>query len=415
MFAGSLLALGVVPAIKRRWLAELLCGGAVAAIIAATVLYDRHTVFPGMAALVPVLAAAALIHAAPGTWAGRMLSLKGPVWIGLISYSLYLWHWPLIVFWRYTLDEKLTGLHSAALIAGSIAVAWASWRFIEQPFRSKTRFPTQRIWRWSAGGMGIVAAVSLALMAQGGWQGRFDAETLRFASASSDYSPVRAACVADRVADHSSDCTLGGDAEPSAIIWGDSHAVEIAWALGERYGANGEAIVQRTRSSCPPVTGYDPIGDPRCALFNAGVIEEIAQTKALQTVYLAAYWKQDPYRLAHVDALLSETIARLQALEKTVVLIGPIPTQPATVPRLLAQRGNDAPTLPVAEFRTKTAWFTQRFPEWRARGVNIIEPIDRLTRNDQTIIVAGDSPLYYDDNHLSLAGARHILGDMPAE
>ncbi len=434
MFAGSLLAMGMVPAIRRRWIAEVICAAAVAAIVAATVLYDRHTVFPGVAALVPVLAAAALIHAAPGTRTGQILSMKGPVWIGLISYSLYLWHWPLIVFWRYTLDEKLTGLHSAALIAVSIAVAWLSWRFIERPFRSKARFPAKRIWQWSAGGIGVVAGSATLMLAPGilggsGWPARFDENALRYANAVYDHSPVRAACVADRIADHSPDCTLGaaqgsrGDAEagadpsvePAAIIWGDSHGVEIAWVLGERYAARGQVILQRTRGSCPPAIGYDPATDPRCAAFNRGVLAEIAAADRLSTVYLAGYWKQAPYREARLDQLMDATISQLQQMGKRVVIIGPIPTQPVAVPRLLAQQGLDAPTLPISEFEENTAWFTSHFPKWRARGVTIIEPIDRMTRGDRTMIVAGDSPLYYDDNHLSLAGARHVLGDMPAE
>lgn len=410
LLAGSLLAMGVIPAIKARWLAEIVCAAAVAAIICATVLYSKQTVFPGVAALAPVLAAAALIHSAQGTWTGRILSLKGPVWIGLISYSLYLWHWPLIVFWRYTLSDKLTGVHSAGLIAASILIAWLSWRYIEQPFRNKARFPSRRIWLWSIGGMGIAAAASIALLLQGGWPNRFDDQALAYAAATDDYSPMRDVCMTDSIADHPDACTLGFDAAPSAMVWGDSHAVEIAWVLGERFEARGAALAQRTRGSCPPAIGYNPARDPRCAMFNQAVIEEIAAAPEMRTIYLAAYWDQAPYRDAGLDVSLSQTIAQLQALGKDVVLIGPTPTQPVSVPRLLALHGGDAQTLPAAEFEAEAAWFTQNFTEWRARGVTIIEPADRLTHNGQTVIVAGGSPLYYDDHHLSLAGARHVLG-----
>ncbi len=413
LFAGSLLAMGVVPAIKHRAVAEIVCAAALGALVAATMLYDRHTVFPGVAALAPVLAAAALIHCAPGTWTGRLLSLKGPVWIGLISYSLYLWHWPLIVFWRYTLDEKLTFYHSAGLIILSIAIAWASWRFIEQPFRNKARFPAARIWRWSGGGIAITAAASLALIWQGGWQSRFDAETLKFASASADHSPVRDYCVVDRIADHSPECTLGASTQPKAVIWGDSHAVEIAWVLGEDYGAQGEAIMQRTRGSCAPAIGYHSAKDERCAAFNTAVLQEISATPTVQTVYLAGYWAQAPYFAAGIDRLLDQTITDLHAMGKDVVLIGPIPTQPVPAPRLLALHGRGASTLPTADFIGETAWFTRHYPDWRARGVTIIDPIDRFNDNGRTIIVAADQPLYYDEHHLSLSGARHVLGALP--
>ncbi|WP_108792083.1 SGNH hydrolase domain-containing protein [Erythrobacter sp. Alg231-14] len=410
MLAGSILALGLIPAVKHRVVSEIVCATALIAILAASALYDRQTVFPGVTALAPVIAAMALIHCAPGTAVGRMLSLKGPVWIGLISYSLYLWHWPIIVFWRYSLDEKLTLVHASGLILLSILVAWTSWRFIEQPFRSKSRFPAKRIWLWSGAGMAAIGAIAVFFVAQGGWSNRFDDETLRMADAASDHSPVRMDCVADRITNHSRVCNLGAETEPSSIIWGDSHAVEIAWALGENYGARGESIIQRTRGSCPPAIGFDPPKDPRCTMFNASVLEEIAASPEISTVYLAGYWAQPPYQIAGINELLDETIARLHALGKTVTLIGPIPTQPVAVPRLLAMHGPDAPTLSTADFLAVADGFRQNYPAWRARGVVIIDPIDRLSDNGQTIIVAAGQPLYYDDHHLSLAGARHILG-----
>lgn len=414
LFAGSLLALGAVPAIRNRWLAEAICVFALAAIVWATASYDYNTVFPGTAAVAPVLAAAALIHCAPGTWTGRLLSLKGPVWIGLISYSLYLWHWPLIVFWQYGFDGEQTALRSAGLIAVSIAIAWASWRWIEQPFRDKPSFPSRRIWRWGAGGMGIATAAALALVMQGGWDSRFDQRTLNFARAAGDYSPARGSCTVTRVSEFSDECTLGADTSPSAIVWGDSHGVELAWVLGEQYAERGRSVGQRTRGSCPPALGYNPAKDPDCAVFNHNVMAEIAAAPSVEKVYLAGYWVSDNYREARIDNQIGRTLDELRALGKEVVLIGPIPSQRASVPRLLALRGADVPTRSTIGFAEATAWFTQNYPDWKAKGAQIIEPLDHLSRDGRTIIVAGDTPLYYDSHHLSLAGARFLLGDHAA-
>ena len=409
LLAGSLLAMGVVPAIRHRALAEVVCAAALATIVLATVFYSHSTVFPGVTALAPVLAAAALIHCAPGTVTGRLLSLKGPVWIGLISYSLYLWHWPLIVFWKYANNGEMSAIASAGIIVASILAAWASWRFIEQPFRSPQRFPAKRIWRWSGGGIALASLASVALLLQGGWASRFDEQTLSYARASSDFSPVRAECITDAIDNHPQRCTLGADTAPEAMIWGDSHAVEIAWALGERYEARGSAIAQRTRGSCPPALGYEIARDPRCTRFNTNVLNEIAETPSIKRIYLAAYWASDNYRTAAVDKQVNQTIARLQEMGKQVVLIGPIPSQTSPVPRLLALEGAAAPTRSARAFAASTAWFTHNYPDWRARGVTIIEPLTRLSKGDRTVILAGDQPLYYDNHHLSLAGARHIL------
>ncbi len=419
MLAGSLLAIGAVPTLSRRWAAEIVCALALIGIALGTALYDKQTVFPGVAAIVPVLAAASLIHCAPGTVAGRLLSMKGPVAIGLISYSLYRWHWPLSVFWRYSPGHDLTLAASAGLIGASVAIAWASGRFIEQPFRSKRRFDRRRILRWSAGGMGIAAAAALTLWVQGGWTSRFHPAALAFASGAVDVSPARADCIADRIADHPRSCNLGGavppSAPPSAIIWGDSHVVEIAWVLDEQYGARGQSIAQRTHGSCPPVIGYDPARDPRCALFNAAVMEEIAASPAITTVYLGGYWRQGIYRDARIDGMLDQTIAKLAAAGKQVVLFGPIRSQDNPVPRLLAFEGANARTAPTAAFRTNAQWFTRHYPAWRVRGVTIIEPVERLSRDGRSMIVAGGRPLYYDSHHLSLAGARQILAAVPAQ
>ena len=413
LLAGSLLALGTVPAVTRRGPREVASLAGIVLIAFAVVTYDKTTAFPGTAALAPVVGAALLIHCAPGTWSGRVMAMKGPVAIGLISYSLYLWHWPLIVFWQYGMAGEIPLAHSAGLIAVSLVVAWASWRFIEQPFRNRSRFPAGRMWQWSAGGLALGAAASLALMTQGGWASRFDPATLRYADAASDYSPARAACIADRIGDHPPECTLGAQVAPVAMIWGDSHGVETAWVLGERYRGRGQSIAQRTRGSCPPVLTYDPPRDPRCALFNAGVMEEIAATASIRTVYLAGYWEQEPYARAQVDAGLGATIAQLLALGKHVVVIGPTPTQPAPVPRLLALRGERIPVVPAATFKRRTAYFARHFADWSARGVTIVDTRQTLVEGDRTVILAGGSPLYYDDNHLSLAGARHVLGTLP--
>ncbi len=409
LLLGSLLALGLIPAVKQRWLAELVCVLAVAAIAVATALYDEATVFPGVAALVPVVAATALIHCAPGTWTGMALSLKGPVWIGLISYSLYLWHWPLIVFWSYSQNDPLSGWQSIVAVAASIAIAWLSWRFIEQPFRSKSRFGPRRVWQWTGAGIGMASAVCLGLLAVGGWSSRFDERTLRYASAASDFSPARVNCASNRVKDHPDSCTLGAQAVPTAMIWGDSHAIELAWVLGEQYGARGEAIAQRTRGSCPPAIGYSAARDPDCAVFNGNILAEIAAKTELETVYLSAFWISDNYREAQVDQQVDTTIEQLRRLGKRVVLIGPIPAQPASVPRELALAGDAARTRSASEFDQQVQWFTRNFPDWRAEGVTIIEPRDHLVVDGQTMIVADNAPLYYDSHHLSLAGARLIL------
>lgn len=414
LMIGSLLALGIVPVIRSRWVNEALCIAALIAIIASVALYSSNTVFPGVAALPPVLGAAVLIHCARGTCAGRLLSMSGPVAIGLISYSLYLWHWPLIVFTQYAQDAPLSGIQSALIIAASLAMSWASWRFIEMPFRNPVRFDRKRIFAISGGGIAALSIAATVMIAQGGWTSRFSDQTVRFASGAQDISPARSACITNQIGGVRPECTLGADTPPSAVIWGDSHGVELAWVLGQQFSERGTAIAQRTRASCAPATGYDDVRDPKCRLFNDAVLAEISASASIDTVYLTAFWAKDTYSDAGVDSLLDDTITQLQSQGKTVILIGPVPPQPASVPRRLALRGSDAETASRAAFETQTDWFTARFADWRMQGVQIIEPARVLVRGDKTVIVEDGQPLYFDSHHLSLAGAQRVLAEGPA-
>lgn len=413
LLVGALLALGAVPAVRQRWAREAISLAGLASIAGAATLYTKATVFPGLAALPPVLGAAALIHCAPGTLAGRMLSLRLPVGIGLISYSLYLWHWPLIVFTEYTQGVRLSPVQSAAIIAASLAAAWLSWRYVEQPFRDHRRFDGARIFRWAAGGVAALSAVSLAMISLGGWAARFPADTVRLAAAKGDISPARGDCITTRIGGDWSKCTLGAKVQADALIWGDSHGVELAWALGERMGRQGRSIAQRTRASCPPALAYDPADDPDCRRFNDEVFQEIEGNPEIRTILLAGFWAQPQYRDNGVLGPLDRTIARLHGAGKRVVLIGPVPRQSFEVPRRLALGGLTVATSPRRDYLADTQWITASYPKWRAQGVSIIDPATVLVEGEKTVIVAGGHPLYFDSHHLSVAGAEQVLGAYP--
>lgn len=419
LFAGALLAIGAVPALARQSWREALALTGLGLIGFAVFAYDRHTVFPGATALVPVLGSALLIHCAPGTLVGRLLSLRMPVAIGLISYSLYLWHWPVIVFAEYARDVPLDGAARLGAISLSVLLAWLSWRFIERPFRDPQRFSRTRIFAWSAAGMGAVAAASLALVTLGGWESRFDPKVLHLAQARGDFSPRRDACLSNAIDGARPDCTFGAKGvAPKALVWGDSHGVELAWALGEEQAQRGGAVMQRTRGSCPPAIGFARATDPGCARFNQDVIRTVEASPDLKTVYLVAFWASGDVNQPGMIDHLNATIARLQGLGKTVVLVGPVPPQPWNVPRHMAHRaamGAEVPELGAAraDYDASTRWLTAHYARWRAQGVTILDPALALVTGKATRIAKDGTPLYFDSHHLSLAGARAVLAANP--
>ena len=187
LLIGSLLALTVSnrtqPAPRARWISESLSVAGLLAIVGAAVFYDRATAFPGVAALAPCMGAAAVIWSNTGamTFTGRILAHRVPVWIGLISYSLYLWHWPLLAFARYSSPLPLSTLTATCIVFGTTAIAWLSYRYVETPVREWPVF-RRRLWVIPSAAT-VLLAMFLAGMyvnATGGVRGRKDFQAATF-------------------------------------------------------------------------------------------------------------------------------------------------------------------------------------------------------------------------------------------
>ncbi|WP_311266826.1 acyltransferase family protein [Sphingobium sp. WCS2017Hpa-17] len=411
LFAGALLALDAVPAIRPRWLRECTAWIGATTVLLAVALYDRNTVFPGVTALAPVLGAAALIHAAPGTSIGRLLGWGPMVGIGLISYSLYLWHWPLIVFTEYATDLPLSGGTRIMVIGAALLAGTASWRFVERPFRDAQRMPARAIFRFTGAAMAILCLLSLALMAMGGWPSRFAPQVLAQMAGQTDFAPTRKQCH-DTYMRGALPCTLGATVPPDAMLWGDSHGVELAYALSLAARAQGRSLVERTTSSCPPVLGYEA-KDPRCAAANRAAFAAIRADRTLKRIYLAAFWANGDFDDPAFVARLDRTIAAIRAEGREVVLIGPVPPQPFDVPRHLAHlvragRLAEAHGVDRAWVEARTRHLRALFTRWQAKGVRMIDPIAALCASGRCAIEQGGRPLYFDSHHLSVAGARLV-------
>ena len=419
LFVGALIATAALPKITSRMLRELVAFAGIAAIAYAAFYFTKTTVFPGVNALLPVFGAAALIYCAPGTLTGRLLETPLMVGIGLISYALYLWHWPLIVFAEYISGIRLAGYSSVAVILLSVCAAYLSWRFIERPFRSDASFDRRFIFASTGVATATLAVASLAMLMMQGWPSRFSEPALRMAGATSDISPVRASCITSEIGGVRPKCTLGAATAPTTLLWGDSHGVELAWAVSERAAKRSASLIQRTRSTCPPILGYASPKDSGCALFNRDVLGLIQANPKLKTIILSAFWAGDGYSSRKTVSELDATIRALLALNRRVVLVGPVPKQAFDVPRQLAhtvQSGETTASVGLSKkaFLAQSVWITASFPRWRAIGVTIVEPADMLCDQKLCATIRGETPLYFDKHHLSLSGARLLVAANPA-
>ena len=140
LLAGGLLAVNAVPAVRDQRSRELVALAGLLLVALSVLLFSELTVFPGLAALLPVLGTVMVIHSGThgATLVGRCLSVRPLVFIGLISYSLYLWHWPVVVFAQYYSVVSLSPAAISLVLITSFLLAVGSWRYIETPFRKKT-------------------------------------------------------------------------------------------------------------------------------------------------------------------------------------------------------------------------------------------------------------------------------------
>lgn len=212
------------------------------AIAGSLALFREGTPHPSVYTLIPVVGTAlVLVFAREGTIVARILSLKPMVGIGLISYSAYFWHQPLFAFAHHRwLTAPSLGL-MLALSAMALLLAWATWRFVERPFRKlgptpATVFPTRRgALAGAAAGIAVACSAGVVLHVKHGFPARVPEEALHYREARWDYNPLRDVCHLDArmpvdvVLPQKGACqSANTPAMRNAAIVGDSHADAIA-------------------------------------------------------------------------------------------------------------------------------------------------------------------------------------------
>lgn len=257
------------------WAREAMAAAALAGLIATIILIDDSVPFPGYAAILPVLATAALIGS-EGSWIGRRVLAAAPIaGLGLISYSWYLWHWPMMAFARLIAAGDPRSAVLPLVVVLSLGIAFVSWRYVEQPFRRRT-LPSGRILLAYSAALAAAAALPLALLQARGWPQRIGPDDAVLAA----LQPARRErmCLANGRSDRpvaKPRCDTPGNGARVAL-WGDSHANALAPAVRTRAQRAGLGFVQLTKGACPPLLGATrrspglPAHWRKCADFTPG-------------------------------------------------------------------------------------------------------------------------------------------------
>ncbi|OQP88414.1 hypothetical protein BTR14_03015 [Rhizobium rhizosphaerae] len=464
LLTGSLAAFWLAD--RRQKGHETLAALGLAAIAFSVVAYDGATPFPSFYALVPVIGALLVIlFAQPGTAVARLLSMKVMTGIGLISYSLYLWHQPILAFARiHSLTEPSRGT-MLGLVLLSFPLAYLSWRFIEQPFRS--RAATTR--RSGSSALGVTAASAACVIAMGLFAQRDNGLAFRVPEGAQDailagktLDPAMTHCLFDKgeasLPHPIKDCLTPGIAQSPTILIGDSHAGALAGAALRGFAAAGEPLYAMSHSACVGFSGFvvsDPKYRLRCNSFFTGIEDYIARAK-ISTVIMLSRWtlyvegtpfdngeggvehrrptfvdlydrrdemggEDDPARKQRV---LDQYVADIKSyLDRgiNVVLVYPVPEAGWNVPDTVARavmNGDPHPLLTTAtpRYQQRNAAVIAAFDALehpRLRKVKAAPVFCNWLVNNRCLNAEGIKDiLYLDDNHLSDTGAALLVPDI---
>ncbi|MBS0334961.1 MAG: acyltransferase [Proteobacteria bacterium] len=450
---GGVLAFGVAPPPRGVTAANLAGTGGLALILGSVAVLTETAPFPGLTAVPACLGTALVIWSglADRPVATRWLESGPLVGVGLISYSLYLWHWPVLVLARAALQRDLGPAEALGLVAASAGLAWLSWRWVEQPCRARPapRKPGRALVLTLAPLL-VFAALGVAISVTGGLPQRLSPPVRRAAAfAGTDINPRRLECFTQTKGVAPTGCRFGAApdaADYDVLVWGDSHADAVTPGVVDWARARGWSVREATHGGCPPlVDARTAMGRmralPGCAESTRQVMGEIAGDPKLRLILLAARWpiyngdkpKYDPdnppirmfdlrapgARIYPLDEALRRTLAAIAATgtKAQVVVLGPVPELTFSPPDCIAmarhlgraeQRCWDAPAgLPMVRARAAEAQIAAALLS--APRVKAVYPARRLCAERTCVTVLRRQVLYFDDDHLSASGARMLV------
>ena len=454
--AGALTALLLTRTVSSGRTALLLGWCGLVGVVAAAVLFDATTLFPGWVAMLPVLGAVAVIVAGAGGRgsAGRVLSLAPARFVGDISYSVYLWHWPLIVLVPYAAGRDLGNADKVAVLAATLLLAWVSKTHVEDRFRTGALLSAApwRAFAFAAAGMVAAVVAAVAVMQEMERRERASLEAVEVATddparcvgpraldAGSSCEPVTGEALLappEVVAQQNSDppfpecqqtladdelrrCELGDTHDPERVVAlvGDSHATHWFSAFDELGRELGWKVVTMTKSSCPLTEARRVLATEQtdtawlsCERWIESTREALLTDPAIEEVFVSTYSTAYEWESAPGDDLTNpgpDGFVRMWSdlldAGKSVTVLAAVPrTNGENVPSCLAQNPGDVLACAVPR---ETALPGDVMVEAARRvddeGLRVVDLSDRYCDETTCYPVVGGVIVYRDYSHLS--------------
>ncbi len=426
-----------------------------ALVLGSVLLIPAGPLFPGLLALAPVLGAVLLIGSGTGdSPVNRALSHPLALFFGRISYSLYLWHWPVLCLSLYLRGSYASPLEALCWMALSVALAWLSWRFVETPMR-RARLPGIVV-------LGGTALASAATLAVGAWlylgdglAGRFGPMVRPHIAASADFLQDWSRCTtaASGPLMGIETCPIGPEGTPQVLVWGDSHVRAFKEGLDLAAHEAGVPGLVIWRAGCPPLFGLrktesaaTPAQDRACTQANLQIRQALPAMTNLQRIALIGRWTYyahgagvgldagNTIQLFPTDAptpadapqsqIVAEaaraTVAELRADGPEVIALRQ-PPEIATydsrrAAREAAHAGWPLAPAPVTNPDMPRGPLAQRVTEaeapWRAMAetgeISFIDSWPRFCDAEACHALQGSEGWYFDNNHITNTAARAL-------
>jgi peptidoglycan/LPS O-acetylase OafA/YrhL len=282
-------------------------------------LINEARAFPGWWALLPTLGSFFLISAGPTTWLNRRVLSSGVlVWFGVLSYPLYLWHWPLFSFARIVSGIKPTGTIRIAAVSAAIILAWLTVKLIEKPFRFGARGARKSIALLFA--MSVVGLVGWTCFNFDGFRlARYTSTDLfLFNRDQLEWNTYKSpGCTSELGVDAAFCVVFGNTKDIQAAVIGDSTGNALAPGLAGLFASSEHGLVNLGSHGCPPIHGVTSPWIPNCPEVVAKSYDWIARSQSIRIAVLSIFSLDlRLWRIPGVppDATLSEKIAALKPL-----------------------------------------------------------------------------------------------------
>jgi peptidoglycan/LPS O-acetylase OafA/YrhL len=413
--------------IKNYRFVKVLFGLALFGLFLMAYFFKKTILFPGYYALIVTFLTGVILIIGATSNIGifeKLLNYKPISLLGKTSYSLYLWHWPVILFTKFYIGEIQTFLEYSFVIVLSMALAFFTWLFVEDRFRKASR--SNNIKLLSTGLLSILLSFSYAgfIYNSEGLQNRLTDSEMKILNVSR-WENFPGKCLKTQGKDRYYDCVLGRkDVEPSVFFWGDSHAQVLAWEIDELANRKKIAVESITKGGCPPLFGAVPkitnIEKDICLQSQEAAFKLITYSENITTVIIAARWRgyqnsemsftsDKPLELSNqFKVSLIQSIKHILSLNKKVILVDSMPEPGFDVPETITRQSLLSQPL-TTSFVNSSHSIEPWLKEYDLFSkVDMVFPDKKLCKHDKCNVLVNEDILYLDSNHLSRYAAKII-------